>query len=437
MNAGPPHARYDRARGRRACLAGSATKAGRCLRWRWRALSAAVVALVPLGARADRWLMEDGVNARFESNDNFALVPMSPGAVHTLYVTGALDVSRQLENAVTRLKTDATAVRQQGAVAQNRMDGQLALTQSLSDPLNTFSLALRYAQDFNNTATSADVTQGQGRRRTTTLSAVWSRALSERLSASTQVTTDRTSYGAQLASAVGYRDTAVSARLSYGWSETMNLGLQASHSEYRADDDLNRSRTDSVTLSLSRPLSDRASGSISVGVYRTATMAQSPRLACPLAASFCDAGLVPFVVVGQRSDTSRNGVQFDGSYRWQIDETTDSSFSMARQQAPSGAGTLVRSDTVSLGVNRSLSPTLTGSMNFARSRSVFQDATNAPSPGRSMLAVSLTKQFAPDLSVQASYQHNRADASTFASGARSNSLSVSLNYGGPRIDASR
>ena len=415
----------------------STVKAGRCLRWRWRALSAALVALAPLSARADRWLMEDSVNARFESNDNFALVPVSPGTVNTLYVSGALDVSRQLENAVTRLKTDATAVRQQGAAAQNRMDGQLALTQSLSDPLNTFNLALQYAQDFNNLVTNADVTQGQGRRRTATLSAAWSRALSERLSASAQFSADRTSYGAQLAGAVGYRDVAVSGGLSYGLSEVATLGLQASHSDYRAADDLNRSRTDSVDLSLSRPLSDRASGSIGLGVYRTASTAQDLRLACPLAVSFCNAGLVPFVVVEQRNDTSRKGLQFKASYRWRIDETTDTSFSVARQQAPSGAGTLVRSDTLSLGVNRSLSPTLTGSMNYVRSRSVFPDSTNAPSPGRSLFAVLLTKQLAPDLSVQASYQHNRSDASAFANGARSNSLSVSLNYRGSGIDASR
>lgn len=381
--------------------------------------------------------MEDSVSARFETNDNAALAQVPPGTVNTLYLSGALDASRQLENSVARLKTDVTAVRQQGPGAQNRMDGQLAATQSFGDPLNTFNLALRYAQDFNNVVTNADVTQGPGRRRTTSWSAAWSRALSERLSMNTQVSTENTGYGARPAGAVGYRDSAVSAGLSYGVSEIATIGLQASHSEYRAADDRNRSETDSVNLSLSRTLSERTSASASLGVYRTAGTTRGFRLACPLAVSFCHAGLVPFVVVEQSTDTSRRGLQFNASYRSQLDETTDSSFGIARQQAPSGAGTLVRSDTLSLGVNRSLSPTLTGSITYARSRSAFQAGTNAASPAQSTFAVSLSKQLAPGLSLRTGYQRSESNDPAFGHRARSNSLSISLQYAGPKLDASR
>jgi hypothetical protein len=413
-----------------------AVSAGDWVQWSWQVLLCVMLVQAPLAARADRWLVEDNLRTRFESNDNAALAAISAGMVHTLYLSGALDASRQMENTVTRLKTDATAVRQWGAGARNRMDGQLALSHSLNDELNTFNFGLRSAQDFNNVVTNADITQGQGQRRTTALSAAWSRAWSERLSANTQLLVGRTTYGTQLANAVNYRDSTLSAGLSYALSETTSLGLQASRSKYRAADDRNQSKTDSINLSLSNTTSERASGSVSLGTYRTHSAVVGTRLACPLAAAFCDAGLVPYQRVDQTRDTSRRGLQFNGAYRLRLDETTDSAFSAARQQAPSGAGTVVRNDTLTLGVNRTLSPTLTGSMSYARSRSSFQTEPAAASPSQATFSASLAKQLAANLSFQVGYQHSRA-YNPVSGNASSNSLSISLQYDGPKIDVSR
>ena len=104
---------------------------------------------------------------------------------------------------------------------------------------------------------------------------------------------------------------------------------------------------------------------------------------------------------------------------------------------PSGAGTLVRSDTLNLGVNRTLSPTLSGSINYARSRSAFQDGAVGASPGQSNLSLSLSKQLTPDLGLQAGCQRSQTHGSGAGNNARSNSVSISLQYAGPRIDVSR
>lgn len=405
--------------------------------WRRQSVAGMVLLLVWPAARADRWLIEDSVNTRFESNDNAGLAPGSSGRTNSLYLSGALDASRQLENAVTRLKTDASFVTQSGGSARNRLDGRLALSQSLSDPLNSFNAALQYAQDFNDVVTNADVTQGQGRRRTTGWSAGWSRALSERLSANTQLSSGRTAYGQELPGAVGYTDSSVSAGLSYALIEVASLGLQVSRSDYKAADRRSHSKTDSVNLSLSGTVSPRTGGSIGVGVYRTSSTETRQRVVCPLEVSLCNAGLVPFEVADESIDSSRRGLQFNVSYRLQIDETTDASFAAARQQAPSGAGTLVRSDTLNLGVNRTLSPTLSGSISYARSRSAFQDRAVASSPGQSNLSLSLSKQLAPDLALQAGYQRTQSHGSANGNNARSNSVSISLQYTGPKIDVSR
>jgi hypothetical protein len=397
----------------------------------------AVVMLMSASAHAERWLVEDSVNARLESNDNVSLAPVSPGTVHSLYLSGALDASQQLENAASRLKADATLIRQQGAGAQDRVDGQLLLLQSLSDPLNTLTASVQYLQDFNNLISTADVTQGRGRRRTSVASVAWSRSLSERLSANMQLSADRTTYGAQLPGAVDYRDASVSAGVSYALSEVTSMGLQTSRTAFRTADDRNRSDTDAVNLSLSRPTGERTGGSVSVGVYRTQSLARIDEVACPLALALCNAGFVPYVRFQQRVDSSRRGLQFSGSYRLQIDEVTDGIFGIARQQSPSGTGTLVRNDTLSLGLNRALSPTLSATMRFARSHSTLQDGASAVQPGQSTIAASLTRQFAMDLTGQITAQHNRSDPYAKGGGARANSISISLQYDGPKIDASR
>lgn len=405
--------------------------------WRRQGVAGMVLLLAWPAARADRWLIEDSVNTRFESNDSAGLAAGASGRTNSLYLSGALDASRQLENAVTRLKTDASFVTQSGGSARNRLDGRLALSQSLNDPLNSFNAALQYAQDFNDVVTNADVTQGQGRRRTTGGSAGWSRALSERLGANTQLSSGRTAYGQELPGAVGYTDSSVSAGLSYALIEVASLGLQVSRSDYKAADRRSNSKTDSVNLSLSGTVSPRTGGSIGVGVYRTSSTETRQRVVCPLEVSLCNAGLVPFEVADERLDSPRRGLQFNVSYRLQIDETTDASFAAARQQVPSGAGTLVRSDTLNLGLNRTLLPTLSGSIGYARSRSAFQDRAVASSPGQSNLSLSLSKQLAPDLSLQAGYQRTQSHGSANGNNARSNSVSISLQYTGPKIDVSR
>jgi hypothetical protein len=405
----------------------------------WKAQGAVCVVLVlalPI-ARADRWLVEDSLITRLESNDNAGLATSSSGRTNTLYLSGALDASRQLENAVTRLKTDASFVTEKGGSSKNRLDGSMALSQSLSDPLNVFNATLQYAQDFNDVVTNADVTQGQGRRRTTGWSAGWSRSLSERLGASTQFSSGHTAFGQELPGAVGHRDSRVSAGLSYALIEVASLGLQASRSDYLAADRRSRSKTDSVNLSLSGTVSPRTGGSVSVGVYRTSSTETRQRVVCPLEVSLCNAGLVPFELADASLDSSRRGLQFTTTYRLQVDETTDASFAVARQQMPSGAGTLVRSDTLNLGANRTLSPTLSASMNYARSRSTFQDGAVAASPGQTNLSLSFSKQLAPDLALQAGLQRTQIHGSSSGINAHSNSLSISLQYTGPTVDASR
>lgn len=399
--------------------------------------------LVALGwvapqARAEQWVVENSLASRYESNDNASLAQSSPGTMNTLSLSSALAASRKSETAATRLNAAVTSLSQWGAGAQDRVDGQLGLGQSLSDTLNSFNLGFQYLQDFNSTVDNADVTVGRGRRRTKTLSLGWSRSLSERVSANTQLNLDRTGYGQPLSAAQDYRNTTLSAGLSYRLSEVDTLSLDASRADYRTEADTNRSTTDQVGLGISRVLAERNTASLSLGVYRTKTQALRSRLVCPLAVQFCNAGFVQPVLATERAYTSGQGLQFSLSDRHQIDETTDLSFSASRQQVPSGAGVVVRSDSVRASVGHSFSPTLSASVGYSQSRSTYQGLEGATArPAQQNLSVSLTRQLASDLSLEASYQFSRADGAFPGQGARSNSVGVLLKYDWPRFDAAR
>jgi len=376
-------------------------------------------------------MVENSTSSRYESNDNVALAHTSPGTMNTFSLSTSLAASRKTESAATVLNGVATALHQQGPAAQDRVDGQLGLTQSLGDALNDFTLGVLYLQDFNDLVSSADVAVGRGRRRTRSLSGGWTRSLSERLSAHARLSTDRTGYGQQ-AGAVDFRNADVSLGLSYRLTQADALSLDAGRSDYRTQDGSNRSTTDQLNVGVSRALSERNSASLSLGSYRTKTEALSSRVFCPLVLPQFPGCAVPLQVVTEPSRSTGRGLQFNLSDTYQFNETTVFSFGAARKQAPSGAGAVVRSDTLTASASHSFSPTLSGVMNYAQSRSAYQGLVGSAQPSQKSFSLSLSRQLATDLSVQASYQYNRAQGGSVGS-ARSNSVSVSLSYDWPKL----
>ncbi|GAB4556600.1 MAG: hypothetical protein Tsb007_15120 [Rhizobacter sp.] len=412
--------------------------AGRRGRGWWFPLGALVLGTVPQAAHAEQWVLENSLATRYESNDNAALVHNSAGTMNTLSLSSALAASRKTENSATRLNALVSSVRQWGPGEQDRVDGRLGLEQTLADPLNSFRLGTQYLQDFNSTVDSADVTVARGRRRTKTLSGAWSRSLSERVSAELETTLDRTAYGMPPPQAVDFRNDSLSAGISYRWAELTSVNLNASHSKYRTEADTSRSTTDQISLGFSHAWSERNSLSLSLGSYRTRTAGLRSRLVCPLAPSFCDAGFVQPVVSFERAYTSGRGLQFNLSQRYQLDERTDLAFSAARQQAPSGAGVVVRSDTLRASASHSFSDLLKASASYSQSRSTYESLEGSSlRPAQQSFSLSFSRQLAADLSVQAGYQFSRADGVAPGQGARANSVSVSLQYDWPRFDAAR
>ena len=396
---------------------------------------------VPSAAHAESYSIENSSNVSVEANDNINLQPHPAGTVKTLALSTTVGASRRAENSATLLNAAVTALQQRGKGGNDRLDGSISLTQSFNDALNTVTASVRYAQDFNNTVQNADVTVNPGQRRTSSVSASWGRALTERLSANTQVSASQTNYGQQTSVAVGssnsFRNTSVSAGLSYAVTEIDTVSVQTSHSDYRSAAAGSKSSTNDISVSASHVLGERGSASLQLGVYQTDSNSPRIRFACPTALVLCELGLVPLIQIRDQAKTSGTGLSYGASYRYQLGETSSFSFSLGSQQSPSSAEGVVQNKSLSLSVGHSFSETLNGAMSFAMSRSTSQVTVVNQRSQRKTVALSLSKQLSRDFSLQSNYQWTEGNSGAGGDTAQSNSIGVALKYDWPTFQASR
>jgi hypothetical protein len=428
---------------------------------RWPVCVAVAASLGAPAVRADQWTLESSVQGGLEINDNVSLVPNPSGTAYTLSLSNTLAAARNVENASTRLDAVVSALDQRGGGATSRVDGRLAFSHALTLPRGSVSLGATAAQDFNSDVLSADVTVGRGRRRSLGLTAGGSYRPTERLSASVQGSLGSTGYGKDVTQASDYRNGSVNASASYLVSEIESVSLQASRSRYRTVSGSTRSTSDSLDLQYSRSLSERASASLSLGRYRDDTLNTVFGLACPLPVSFCSSGLVPYFVASRVVQTPRRGVDLGASLSYQVDEVSALSLSAgrrksagsyslqfnerdslvvnaARQVGPSGVGTEVSSQTVSITGAFGLTPTLNAAASLAQSRaSVDEGAGASRQPVQTALSVTLSKEFTRDASVQVGWRHTRAKELADGGNARSNSFNIAFKLTWARLEAGR
>ena len=391
-------------------------------------------------AHAESFSIESSSNVSVEANDNLNLQPNPTGTVKTLALSTTVGASRRAENSATLLNATVTALQQWGRGGNDRIDGSVRVTQSYNDALNTVNASVQYAQDFNNTVQNADVTVNPGQRRTTSVSVGWGRALTERLSANTQVSVSQTSYGQQTSAVVAgnsFRNASVSAGLSYAVTEIDTVSVQTSHSDYRSAAADSKSSTNDISVSASHVLGERGSASLQLGVYQTDSSSPRIRFACPTALVLCQLGLVPLIQIRDEAKTSGTGLSYGASYRYQLGETSSFSLSLGSQQSPSGAEGVVQNKSLSLGFGHSFSETLNGAMSFALSRSTSQATVLNQRSQRKTVALSLSKQLSRDFSLQSNYQWTEGNSGGGGNTAQSNSIGVALKYDWPTFQASR
>lgn len=372
-----------------------------------------------LSANAGQWSIESSVSSSLNSNDNINLAPQSTGTVNSLNLSGSLNASRKVEDMSTVLGLSTTRVAQWGDSNSSngggdRFDGNASLSQSVTIERNTFSVNAGYSQDFNNNVQTADVAVAPGQRRSSTLGASWSHSLTERLSTSVQVSSQRQWYSQAAPGTVNFTNGSWGGGLNYLLSEIDTLSLNVSTSDYRPDTGGDQSTTEQWSIGISRQWSEQLSSQVSAGKYRTSRSLQP----------------------------TTSGLQYSTSHSFAFDESSSLSFSSSRGEQPSGSGEVLLNESVNFSANYSFTETMTGALSYNLSNSsgqlgvgaggVFQGDSKQRSYG-----ATLSKQLTPDVSLGLSYLLTQADNVGASNSAQSNSVSISLTYNFPTVTASR
>ena len=378
-----------------------------------------VATLAPAcSANAGQWSIDSSVSTSLNSNDNINLAPKSTGTVNSLNLSGSLNASRKVEDMSTALGLSTTRVTQwgdsSGGGGGDRFDGNASLSQSLTIERNTFSVNAGYSQDFNNNVQTADVAVAPGQRRSSNYGASWSHSLTERLSTSLTVSSQRSWYSQAAPGTINFTNGSWGGGLNYLLTEVDTLSLNLSSSEYRPDTGGDQSSTEQWTVGISRQWSEQWSSQVSVGTYHTS----------------------------RNQQPSTSGLQYSTSHSFIFDESSSLSFSSSRGEQPSGSGDVLLNESVSFGASYGLTETLSGGLNYNLSKNTGQFGAGAggvfqgDSRQRSYGAT-LSKQLTPDVSLGLSYLLNRANNVGASNSAHSNTVSISLTYNFPTFTVSR
>lgn len=379
-----------------------------------------VATLAPAcSANAGQWSIESSVSSSLNSNDNINLAAQSTGTVNSLNLSGSLNASRKVEDMSTVLGLNTTRVAQWGDSNSSngggdRFDGNASLSQSVTIERNTFSVNASYSQDFNNNVQTADVAVAPGQRRSSTYGASWSHSLTERLSTSLTVSSQRSWFSQAAPGTVNFTNGSWGGGLNYLLTEVDTLSLNLSTSEYRPDTGGDQSTTEQWSIGISRQWSEQLGSQVSVGKYRTSRSLQP----------------------------SSSGLQYSTSHSFAFDELSSLSFSSSRGEQPSGSGEVLLNESVNFSANYGFTETMTGALSYNLSNSsgqlgvgaggVFQGDFKQRSYGGT-----LSKQLTPDVTLGVSYLLTQADNVGASNSAQSNSVSISLTYNFPTVIASR
>jgi hypothetical protein len=397
---------------------------------------AAVCVFVPSSAQAALWAADPSLELSCGANDNYGLAFDRRNRVATVSLNGGLVASRQTENMSTSLNANVVGLGLRGDLHQDEWQDSVALAHTLAGPVDSFAFSAKTARDDTRQTPggSADLLIGRGLQRSADATASWSRALTERYSATSALAWQRTRYSSALAGAHDYQNVSASASLRYLVDERSSVNANVAHQDYRTLDDAVRSLTDSLTFGASRALSETSNASLALGAYRSRTAALQAVLVC---AQTCQDGQSGPVVVARAGHVARWGLQYSASYDGQLNEITKFSASAARQQDPSGAGATVRSDTLKASVDHAFSETLNGALAWNRSTSTFLGGLGGPQSRFQSLGLLVSRAISPRMTVRANVDYKRAGQPLAGADAHSASFAITLRYEWQRLEAHR
>ena len=398
-------------------------------------LFATLAAVVPSVAAAQAWLVQSGVAARGEFNDNYFLTSTDQQSAFTASVSPFVTAARRTET------SDVTALL---AVGLNRVwgpspttdyvSGRLGLNGAVYDERSTWTGDISFVRAplLQSAQGQTGVTLVRADTDAANVNGTYSYALTERWSVGATAGWYWSSYdavegGSSLSDNQGYN---AGGTLAYRFSERTRLTAAAVFSHYASD--ITRSDAVTTTLGVAHEFSPQLTVSASVGGFWSEIEAEQTALVCPTTPILCDTGVAQRVPVTSGERRRDSGPLFGGSISYAFSERTGLSASLSQGLTPNSSGTVTRTNNAAAALSHHFSERLTGRLGVGYTRTTFPTALSGSFVNQTYLGeIGASYRLAERWILDAGYRYTRADYADNPSQPTSNVVFVSVAYNWP------
>ena len=397
--------------------------------------------LVSLPSQAAEWSMEPSFRVKTEYNDNILLTPAPHPAVWGITVSPDVRFTGATERLSVTGGINLSFDRYFDQPQLNANNHALILRSSYRTERDLFGLNVDSVRDPTLVSelleTGAVVAYRQRNRLSVTPS--WTRALTESTSVGVTYTYTAVRYGGGPefgVNLIDYHDQSAALGWQRALSERSVVTLTAYYDQYESDPATFRAETYGIQAGYTHRFSETLRGSFSVGGRRTQSTIASQALVCEgvVIAGLCFGTItvVPFTTKEKSS-----GYTLDALVEKQL-ETSTFTGHLSRQLNPSGVGTLIETDRLSLGWSRDWSAALRTMVDAAAYQSRYVGSVRANSDTRYLrIEPRVSWRFAEGWELLAGYRYSWTRAQGTGVEADANVAYVSVSYAWPKLSMSR
>jgi hypothetical protein len=343
-------------------------------------LIATASAALPSLAAAQEWVLQSGLTARGEYNDNYFLTTRNKESAFTATVSPFVTAARRTEasEVVALLSVGANKVWGLSDTT-DYLSGRLGLNGLLRDARSTWTGSVSFSR--------APALQNEVSQRGTILALVFTNAANVN-GGYQYALTERWSLGAR-AGALGnwYEDIQNSnstgspqglqdnwgyyagGQATYAYSALTQITLAGNYSYFASD--VTRSGGITTTLGIVHQFSPQLTVSASGGVLWTDIEATQTALVCPTTPTLCDSGVVPRMPITSGESRRDSGTLYGGNISYSLSDRTRFLATLTESLTPSSTGTVSKTDSAGATLLHRFSERLTGRLGATYVRTVF------------------------------------------------------------------
>jgi hypothetical protein len=346
--------------------------------------------------------------------------------------------SRRTETLETTGGLKLNVNRYSGDEALDTEDVFLAFLSSYRAERNILGLNIDATRDSTllSELSETGVVQARRQRNRLVINPSWSRSLTEKTLVKVDYSDSVVNYedtsGTGL---IDYRDQTVTATLQHSLSKRTVLNLAAYYDRFETDPENTEAKVYGIQAGVNHQFSETLGGELTLGVYQTESTIASQALVCtgPVLFGICF-GQVTRVTLGREESSSGYTVSAGLEKR---SETSVVSGRLSRDIKPTGVGSLVETDTLSVTWAKDLSPTHKASVVASTYRSRYIGDTVTSSDSRYYtIGPTLSWRMTERWTLDAGYSYSRVEYET-SEDATANTAYLMLSYIWPKIAAPR